>query len=113
MPGRKKSSASRVRRFRARKKIAALRKDAGFALWGTQTFFREHDIALTSWVRADEIHGAPISVQNIRLSELVPGLDNFIKILKNEPAIETANMACRTENVLILRPRYLGSEVLP
>jgi hypothetical protein len=106
------ASTIRVRRTRVRKKIAALHGSAGWPQWPVRVFFDEHSLPITSWVKLSEIYDAPFSDRNIRIAELMP-LADFEQLVRNEPAVESAWLRILTDDTLIVRPRYLGSEVLP
>jgi hypothetical protein len=106
------ASTLRVRQTRARKKIAQLRKDPNWLAWVVRQFYIGHDIEISSWVMADELFDAEVTDKNIRVSLFLPNKEDFIRNLKDSPAIETATLRAKTEDITLVRPRYLRNEVL-
>jgi hypothetical protein len=104
-------STLRGRRFRARKKITELRKDPNWLAWVVRQFYLDHDIEIATWVTADELFDAEITDNNIQVSFFLLKED-FLRNLKDSPAIETAMMRIRKDDVMLVRSRYLRNEVL-
>jgi hypothetical protein len=104
------SSAPRVRRWRARKKIAELRKHETWLLWALQQFYEERNIPISAWVRASDLYESPVTDRDIQIKVVMPDDRDFFRDLDN-PAIALATVRQGPDVVLLIRPRYLRNEV--
>src|ERR1700694_721837 len=86
-------STTRVRRHRLKKEIERLRKGRqgrwNLILWTLQTYFSEHDLAVTTFIRALDLHTAEVSDSNIKISVFIPDEGQFLVALDDD-AIEKA-----------------------
>ena len=116
MPGKRKTAPStpRVRRHRLKKEIERLREGRhgkwNLALWALQTYFSEHDLPVTTFIRALDLHTAEVSDSNIKISVFIPSEAEFLKSL-NDPDIEIATVRL-DQDVVIVRPKFLKDEIL-
>src|ERR1700731_1026400 len=107
------ASPIRVRASRARRKIANLRKSEDWYGWVVRQFYADHNIEISMWVRADEVIDAEVTDKNIQLGLLFQDRQAFLENLKDSPSIEKAILRIKTEDITLVRPRWLGTEVNP
>jgi len=106
------ASTLRVRQTRARKKISKLREDNNWLVFAIQQFYLGHDVPLSFWVKAEEIYDAPGIGKEIPVSILLTDKSAFFRNLQNSPALETAVLRFETQDITLVRPRFLQNEVL-
>lgn len=106
-------STIRVRKTRARKKIANLRKSEDWYGWALRQFYCGHDIEIAVWVRADEVVESEVTDKDIQLGILFRDKKTFIENLSRSPSIEKATLRVKMEDITLVRPLWLGTEVNP
>ena len=111
MPKTKQPSTKRVQQHRKRKRIAEIKKKSRWLVWALQTFYREHDIPLSTWIPALDLHTSPVTVHDIQVSVFLPNEDDFIRHL-DDAGIEKAIVRIDQKDAVIVRPKFLGDEIL-
>jgi hypothetical protein len=104
------SSTKRVRQHRTRKIIQAIESEATWVTAAVQTFYEEHDIPASSWVRCDEVYRSEITDQDLLVSLFFSDWDEFLRTLNN-PGVEQSVLRIGPDNIPLLRPRFLKDEL--
>lgn len=103
-------STERVKLFRIRKRINEISRDAGWTLAALQQYFGEYDIPVSTWTSAQQFFDATITDENLPVKTFFSDdWESFIEYLNDDPGIEKATLRQGLSDIMLIRPKFLGT----